>query len=301
VLDPQFRAVLDGLAAAGALPLVRGSAAETRAHYRTLSLARRGPGYAPEPVGAVHDDALDGPGGPLPVRVYSPDEDRGRAVTYLHGGGWVVGDLDTHDPICRRLVNALGAVVVSADYRLAPEHPHPAPLDDGTAALAWTASAFPGRVLGVAGDSAGASLAAGAALRARDAGLPLAGQLLVYPAADPSLALPAATENAEGYFLTRADMQWFYAQYAPGPAPEIDLLSADVAGAAPAVVATAEYDPLRDDGVAYAARLAEAGVPVRHLPGPGLVHGYFAFLGVVDAADARRADVLAAFAAVLDR
>jgi acetyl esterase len=290
--------VIDQLTAAGALPLVRASAQETRSHYRALALARRGDGYRPEPVGDVADHRVDGPAGPVPVRIYHPLEDRGRVVTYLHGGGWVVGDLDTHDPVCRRVANGVGATVVAVDYRLAPEHPHPAPLDDAMDALAWTADRYPGRPHVVAGDSAGASLAAGAALRAREENGPaLAAQLLVYPATDPHMGMPSIRANAEGFFLTRADMTWFYAQYLPDPAgrtePVVDLLRApDLAGLPPAVVATAEFDPLRDEGDAYAGRLRAAGVAVRHVPGPGLVHGYFAFLGVVAAADARSRDVL---------
>jgi acetyl esterase len=298
-LDQQFRDVIDLLTSAGALPLVRGTAEETRNHYRSLAMARRGDGYAPEPVAEVTDRTVDGPAGPVPVRIYTPLDDRGRVVTYLHGGGWVVGDLDTHDPVCRRVANALGAVVVSVDYRLAPEHPHPAPLDDTMAALEWVASSFSGRPHVVAGDSAGAGIAAGAALRARDgAGPPLAAQLLVYPATDPAMELPSTRDNGDGYFLTRADMEWFYDQYLPEPgtraAPEIDLAHADLTGLPPAVVATAEFDPLRDEGDAYAERLRAAGVTVRHLPGPGLIHGYFAFLGVVDAADVRSREVLGA-------
>jgi acetyl esterase len=299
-LDPQFRAVLDQLASAGALPLVRGTAQETRSHYRSLAMARRGPGDAPEPVAAVEDRAVDGPAGPLPVRLYAPLEDRGRVVTYLHGGGWVLGDLDTHDPVCRRVANSVGATVVAVGYRLAPEHPYPAALDDTMAALGWTADTFPDRPQVVAGDSAGAGLAAAAALRARDAGgPPLAAQLLVYPCIDPNLGMPSVQENAEGYFLTRAAMEWFYGHYVPGPAlrkeQPVDLLHApDLAGLPPAVVATAEFDPLRDEGDAYAERLRSAGVPVRHLPGPGLIHGYFAFLGVVDEADRRSREVLEA-------
>ncbi len=289
MLDPQFRVLLDTAAAAGAVPLVRGSARESRDHYRALSLARRGAGFVPEAVAEVVDRTVDGPAGPIPVRIYTPEHDRGRAVTYLHGGGWVLGDLDTHDPVCRRVANAVGAVVVAVDYRLAPEHPHPVPLDDATAALAWTAGQYPERTLGVAGDSAGASMAAGVALRARDEGLPLAAQLLWYPATDPTMSSRSAAENGVGYFLSAKDMGWFYAQYVPGGSadPEIALAGADVTGVAPAVVATAEFDPLRDEGDAYAARLSAAGVTVRHVPGPGLIHGYAAFLGAVDAADVR--------------
>lgn len=301
MLDPQFRTVLDALAAAGGVPLVRGSAQDSRDHYRALALSRRGPGFVPEPVAAVVERTVDGPAGPIPVRIYTPEQDRGRVVTYLHGGGWVLGDLDTHDPVCRRVANAVGAVVVAVDYRLAPEHPHPAPLDDATAASTWTAAQYPQRTLGVAGDSAGASLAAGVALRARDAGLPLAAQLLWYPATDPTMGSSSVAENGEGYFLTAKDMGWFYAQYVPGGTadPQVALVDADVAGVAPAVVATAEFDPLHDEGDAYAARLAAAGVTVRNVPGPGLIHGYAAFLGAVDAADVRAAEALGAFDALL--
>jgi acetyl esterase/lipase len=297
-LHPRFRTVIDQLTAAGALPLVRGTGEETRRHYRGLAMARREDGYSPEPVGEVADHLVDGPSEPVPVRVYTPVEDRGRVVTYLHGGGWVVGDLDTHDPVCRRVANSVGATVVAVDYRLAPEHPHPAPLDDAMAALAWTAGRYPGRPHVVAGDSAGASLAAGAALRARDENGPaLAAQLLVYPATDPRMGMPSIRENGEGLFLTRADIAWFYDQYLPTPAGRaehvVDLLRApELAGLPPAVVATAEFDPLRDEGDAYAERLRSAAVTVRHVPGPGLIHGYFAFLGVVPEADERSRDVL---------
>ncbi|WP_037064457.1 alpha/beta hydrolase [Pseudonocardia acaciae] len=289
-IDPQVRALLDQLASAGAIPLVRGSARETREHYRTLAMARRGDGYRPEPVAGVADHAIDGPGGPLPLRVYTPAVDRGRVFTFLHGGGWVVGDLDTHDPVCRALANSLGATVVAVDYRLAPEHPHPAALDDTMAALAWTAAEFPGRPHVVGGDSAGGSLAAGAALRARDAGGPrLAAQLLIYPATDPTLRQPSMRDNAEGFFLTGRDVAWFYDRYVPAEhrtEPVIDLLhAADLDNLPPSVVTTAEFDPLRDEGDAYAERLRAAGVRVEHVPAAGLIHGYFGFLGLVDAAD----------------
>lgn len=304
-LDAQFLAVLDQLTAAGALPLVQGTAQQTREHYRALAMARRGSGYTPEPVREVVDRTVNGPGGAIPVRVYTPLEDRGRAVTYLHGGGWVLGDLDTHDPVCRRLANAVGGTVVAVDYRLAPEHPYPAALDDTMAALAWTAATFPGRPHVVAGDSAGASLAGGAALRARDeSGPSLAAQLLIYPATDPSMAMPSIARNGEGYFLTARDMAWFYDQYLPERAarsePVVDLLrSPDLVGLPPAVVVTAEFDPLRDEGEAYADRLRAAGVPVRHVPGPGLIHGYFAFLGVVERADQHSREALEALHTML--
>ena len=301
-LDPQFRTVLDTFESKGLIPLVRGDAAQTRAHYRTLALSRRGPQYVPEPVASATDQRS--PGG-VPVRIYKPLQANGGTLIYLHGGGWVVGDVETHDPLCRRVTNGTGARVVSVDYRLAPEHPFPAALDDAEEVLHWLWSEDPGRPLGVAGDSAGASLAAGVALRARDKQVPLAAQLMLYPPTDPAMTSPSIAENGAGYFLTERDMAWFYQQYLPADparastsastsasAPEADLAHADVAGVAPAIVATAEFDPLRDEGAAYAARLAEAGVPVQYVPGPGLIHGFAGFLGVVDAADATVAAIL---------
>jgi acetyl esterase len=305
-LDPQLRAVFDRLDDIGALPLTRGSAAETRQRYRDLALARCGPDYVPEQVAEVVETTVDGPGGPVPVRSYRPDSPVA-AVTYLHGGGWVVGDLDTHDPVCRRVANALDAVVVSVGYRLAPEHPFPAALDDTMAALRWTAEQHPGLPLGIAGDSAGGSLAAGAALRSRDEGGPaLAGQLLIYPGTDTSLSRPSVTSNGVGYFLTSADMRWFVEQYLPTPElradPRADLLRApDLSKLPPAVVATAEFDPLRDEGNAYAERLREADVTVCTLPGRSLAHGYFSLAELVDAAREQREDVLDTFAVLLDR
>lgn len=285
-LDPQFRAILDTLQTSGLLPLVRSDAVQTRAHYRYLSLRRRGPHYVPEQVASVADRRS--PGG-VPVRIFEPLQPGGGTLIYLHGGGWVVGDVETHDPLGRRAANATGARVVSVDYRLAPEHPFPAALEDAEDVLRWQHDQDPGRPLGVAGDSAGASLAAGLAIRARDARLPLAAQLLLYPATDPAMTSPSMSENGEGYFLTRGDMAWYYRQYLPAGAAgaaEADLAHADVAGVAPAIVATAEFDPLRDEGAAYAVRLKNAGVPTRYIPGPGLIHGFAGFLGVVDAADA---------------
>jgi acetyl esterase len=291
-LDPQFRAILDTLQAAGSLPLVRGDAVQTRAHYNKLSLSRRGPQFVPEQVASVADRRS---AGGVPVRIFEPLQSRGCTLIYLHGGGWVVGDVETHDPLCRRVTNATGARVVSVDYRLAPEHPFPAGLDDAEEVLRWLCAEDQGRPIGVAGDSAGASLAAGLAIRARDKGMTLAAQLLLYPATDPAMASSSIIENGEGYFLTRYDMAWFYQQYLPAgaaSAAEADLAHADVAGVAPAIVATAEFDPLRDEGAAYAGRLMDAGVPTEYVPGPGLIHGFAAFLGVVDAAEATVGTVL---------
>ena len=294
-LDPQFRTILDTLQERGLLPLVRGDAAETRAHYQELSMSRRGPQYVPEQVASAADQRS--PGG-VPVRIFEPLQPNGSIIIYLHGGGWVVGNVETHDPLCRRVANATGARVVSAEYRLAPEHPYPAALDDAEEVLRWLAAGYPGRPLGVAGDSACASLSAGLAIRARDKQIPLTAQLLLYPAADPAMTSPSITENGDGYFLTQHAMAWFYRQYFPAGVPadaEADLAHADVAGVAPAVVATAEFDPLRDEGAAYAGRLKDAGVPVEYVPGPGLIHGFAAFLGVVDAAERNVSAILELF------
>jgi acetyl esterase len=299
-LDPQFRVILDTLEAKGLVPLVQEDAATSRAHYRQLALSRRGPQYVPEQVTSVTDG--HSPGG-VPVRVYEPLQPRDRTLIYLHGGGWVVGDVETHDPLCRRAANATGARVVSVDYRLAPEHPFPAGLDDAEEVLHWLRATDPDRPLGVAGDSAGASLSAGLAIRARDEQVPLAAQLLLYPATDPTMTSPSVAENGQGYFLTGPDMDWFYQQYlpaGPGSAPDADLAHADVTGVAPAIVATAEFDPLRDEGAAYAGHLSGAGVPTTYVPGPGLIHGFAGFIGVVDAADATVAAILERLGQLLD-
>jgi acetyl esterase/lipase/galactose mutarotase-like enzyme len=306
-LDPQLQQFADDAARAGEGPSVTGDPVADRARFRQLALARQA-GLDPEPVLDVEDRTVPGPGGDLPVRLYragrrGPAEAR-PVVVWLHGGGWVLGDLDTADPVCRRVANALRAVVVSVDYRLAPEHPHPAPLDDAMAALRWAAARWPDAPLVVGGDSAGGGLAAGAALRARAEGGPrLAAQLLVYPALDPTQGLPSAAENAAGPFVTAADMAASYAAYLPGAEraadPLVAPLGSDLAGLPPAVVATAQYDTLRDEGDRYAERLAAAGVPTTHLPGPGLAHGWFAMGGVSAAAAVRRDEVLSAVADLL--
>jgi acetyl esterase len=263
-----------------------------RAHYRKLVLSRRGEGFVPEQVAAVADRRS--PAG-VPVRIFEPLQPAGVTLIYLHGGGWVVGDVETHDPLCRRVANETGARVVSVEYRLAPEHPFPAALDDAESVLGWLCTEDPGRPVGVAGDSAGASLAAGLAIRARDKQIRLPAQLLLYPATDPAMTSASLIENGEGYFITREDCTWFYRQYLPAgtaAASEVDLVHADVRGVAPAIVATAEFDPLRDEGAAYADRLKNAGVPTEYMPGPGLIHGFAGFLGVVDAADAAVTTIL---------
>lgn len=192
---------------------------------------------------------------------------------------------------------------MSVAYRLGPEHRHPAAVDDTLAGLAWSARTFAERVRGIAGDSAGATLAAIAGLAARGTPDAPAAQLLLYPQTDPTLSQPSVQANGQDYLLTRTEIEAFNSWYLSGTAADasLALLDTDVTGAPPAVVATAQFDPLRDEGDAYAARLTLAGVPVRHLPGPGLIHGWFAMPGVSAAADAQAAAVLSAFDELLDR
>jgi acetyl esterase len=281
-IDPEIAAAVAQLEADGWLPMTRDDVGEARRVYRELALARRGDTVAA--VGSVHDDVvvgLPGTDADVAVRVYEPaGEQAAVTVVWLHGGGWVLGDLDTGDASARRVCAHLAATVVSVDYRLAPEHPHPAPLTDAHAALRWAATLRPSDRLVVGGDSAGGGLAAGAALLARDFGPRLDAQLLFYPGLDPSMSRPSVAENADGPFLTRADLAWFWERYLTDPAlrgdPSVALLEAgDLDGLAPAVVATAELDPLRDEGRAHADALEAAGVAVRRLEGTGLVHGWF--------------------------
>jgi acetyl esterase len=257
-----------------------------------------------ESVGAVEDRAIPGPDGEVPVRIYWPATDGPHpGIVYFHGGGFVICDLDSHDGACRRLVNAIDAVVVSVDYRLAPEHRWPAAAHDAVAATQWVADhaaelgVDPDR-LAVAGDSAGGNLTAVVALMARDRGGPrLAFQLLVYPVIDLSAARgehASQRENAEGYFLTTAQMDWYRGQYlaedAHGEEPYASPIKApNLAGLAPACVITAEMDPLRDEGEAYARALEAAGVPVTLYRAPGMFHGFFNMDAVLDGSkDAQR-------------
>ncbi len=243
-------------------------------------------------VADVSDREIAGPGGPLRVRVYRPNDRSGIPVAlYFHGGGWVIGNIDTHDNTCRRLAKSSGCVVVSVDYRLAPENPFPAAPEDCYAALSWVAdSADTLRVdakrIAVAGDSAGGNLAAAVSLMARDRGEPkVAFQLLIYPATDLGCDTASMRENAEGYFLTTAAMRWFWQNYVGADAertPYNSPLSAESHADLPtAYIITAEYDPLRDEGELYGDKLMESGVPVRTRRYDGMIHGFASMAGVV--------------------
>ncbi|WP_062352884.1 alpha/beta hydrolase [Herbidospora yilanensis] len=245
--------------------------------------------------------AVDTTAAGVPVRIYRPTGEQSLpVVVYLHGGGWVYGTLSQLDPLGRDLAVRTGAVVVMADYRLAPQHVFPAAVDDAWAVVrdVFDRPALyggePGPVA-VAGDSAGGNLAAVTAWLARDAGLPLAHQALVYPVTDVAMDTPSYTEFAHGFGLSVTDMAWVVRKYAPGADPRDPRLSplhlADKSGLAPATVVTAEYDVLRDEGRAYAKALADAGVPVDHHDYAGTLHGFFSFPGFFDAADEAREHV----------
>jgi len=255
----------------------------------------------PEPVGAVREFTIDGPAGGIPVRIYTPDGTGPFPVlVYFHGGGWVVGNLDTHDPTCRALTNATDCVVVSVDYRLAPEHQFPAAVEDCYAATRWV-SDNPGVVHGdpdriaVGGDSAGGNLAAAVTQAARDFDGPeLAYQTLLYPVTNHVFDTASYEENAEGYFLTKADMAWFWDHYLgdefSGQNPYASPLKArDLAGLPPATVVTCGFDPLRDEGLAYVDRLRDAGVDVTSRTYDDMIHGFMSMLVEPDLDQARDA------------
>ncbi len=290
-VDPVIQTLLDAIEAMGAPPISDGPPERARAAFRRMTVDMRQPSQVVE-VGAVRDLSVDGGAGPIPARHYRPatGETPRPTVLFIHGGGFVIGDLDTHDNQARAICAGAQADVVAIDYRLAPEHRWPAAAEDAIAAHRWVVDHVDElggdrARIGIAGDSAGGNLAAVTALAARESGLPLTAQLLVYPGVDFSEEWPSRQQNAEGFFLTNDDMVWFAEHYVGVSRdqadadllthPHLSPLHADLAGLAPAVVVTAEFDPLRDEGDAFAAALAEAGVEVDHLPRPGMIHGFF--------------------------
>lgn len=285
-LDPQIEEYLHGLSERGLPPLHRLSLRDARETYRTLIA----PDEPPDAVESVSDRTVPGPAGEIPVRVYSPTGD-GRAppLVFFHGGGWMLGGLETHDALCHALANASGCVVVAVDYRLAPEHRFPAGLEDCYAATRWVANhaetigAAPD-ALALVGDSAGGALAMGVGLIARDRGGPAIDyQVLAYPVANFSFDTASYEQNAQGYFLTRTDMERFWNGYLRS---ELDgehayaspLRAQRLDGLPPTFVLTCGYDPLRDDGRALADRLSDAGVSVRHAEYDGMIHGFLTML-----------------------
>ena len=290
-LDPQVDALLGQMAEAG-LPSPESM---TVAQNRELIVQLGDLAGAPEDVARVVDTVAPGPAGDIPVRVYVPAGDGPLPVlVYYHGGGWVIGNIETHDVPCRALANRSGAIVASVDYRLAPEHRFPAAVDDAYAAAVWAAEKaadFGGDAtkLAVGGDSAGANLAAVVSQLAKARGGPRIGfQLLVYPATDRHDDSASMKQNALGPLLSRAWIEWFLGHYLTGPDDGLDPRvspgrAEDLSGLPPALVITAEYDPLRDQGAAYARRLREAGVPAEHVDYPGMIHGFFQMGAVLDA------------------
>jgi acetyl esterase len=280
----EVKTILDLLAAMEAPPIEEVTPDEMRVQYEAMSLAATKADLA-----SVEDRVVPGPAGDVPVRVYVPSgsETGTRPVlVYFHGGGWVIGNLESHDPTVRALAARSGITVVSVDYRLAPEHPFPAALDDCVAAVEWVVASAselsidPSR-LAVGGDSAGGNLAAVVACRLRDTPAAPRFQLLVYPVTDGTMGHPSYSENADGYFLTRDMMAWFWQHYVGSGSrtdPAVSPLHAPASaleGVAPALVITAEFDPLRDEGEAYAGRLSDAGVPCTTSRYDGVIHGFF--------------------------
>jgi acetyl esterase len=297
-IDPQIKLLLDQLAAMENVPYSEMTPEGLRQLMKMIAAAD-GP---PEAVASVEEAHASGPAGPIPLRAYRPAATGPGGtplpvLVWYHGGGWVIGDLDTADTTCRKLANRTGALVISVDYRLAPEHPAPAPLEDCWAALRWVAEQAatlggdPSR-LAVGGDSAGGNLSALLAVRARDNGAPaIRHQLLVYPATDLTRSYPSHVENGEGYLLTNEAMSWFLGHYLGGADDPKDpslspLYTDDLSGVANASVITAELDPLRDEGEAYAARLLDSDVAVDLRRYDGMVHGFIQMGGVTPVADA---------------
>jgi acetyl esterase len=300
-LDPVIAEIIPQLPLRDPATMTPQSARDS---LRALAAARAA--VPPPPVDHVQDIKVKGGAGPLDARLYRTGGAPAPTVVFFHGGGWVAGDLETHDRQARWLAIETGAVVVSVDYRRPPETRFPGAFEDAfTAArdVFGRVAEFGGdaRRLGVAGDSAGGNLAASTAIACRDAGIKLAAQLLVYPVTDvvggyadarENARYPSRAENAEGYFLSRAVMEWFAGHYLADPAHAADwrvspLRAASLAGVAPAIVATAWFDPLRDEGAAYARALETAGVRVKHHEGAGLIHGYF---GLGEASEVARAE-----------
>ena len=294
-LHPQIVEVLNAMERAKLRPVEAMTPPEARAQMEAVAKARNANATQ---VGGVEERMIPGPGGEIRVRLYRPSraQEPLPAILYFHGGGHVIGSLDTHDGTARNLCAGTGALLVSVDYRMGPEHRFPAAVDDSLAALQWlhrhadTLGADKDRIA-VAGDSAGGNLAAVVALLARDAGGPaLRLQVLVYPIADYNLVGESYEKYATGYgVLTRAAMHWFQGHYFANAAEANDwraspIKAPSLAGVAPALVVTAECDVLHDDGVAYAEALRRAGVPVEYKEYPGMIHAFFGMAPMVDGA-----------------
>jgi acetyl esterase len=303
-LHPQVQALLDQLVAMDLPPRSEMSPAQARERARLIA---KGAGPGPQ-VADITDVAIDGPGGPVPLRVYQPPaHDTRGAVVYLHGGGWVVGGLDEFDTVSRMLCLESGCRVVSVGYRLAPEHPFPAALEDAYAAVRWAGDRFAGDLV-LIGDSAGGNLAAVTAIRARDEGwLRIRLQVLVYPVTDADFDTGSYRQHGDsGLPLGRVDMEWFWDHYVPDPADRLDpraspLRTPELSGLPQAIVVVAGFDPLCDEGLAYAARLQAAGVDVTIRRYDDMVHGFFTMGNILDTGAEALREVAQAAGNVLKR
>ncbi|WP_088285963.1 alpha/beta hydrolase [Ideonella sp. A 288] len=297
MLDPQARALLDLMEARGIPPTHTLTPEVARQFYRDRRAVTQ---PEPRPMAEVRNLAAPGPAGPIPLRLYRPAGVASPSPTlvYYHGGGWTIGDLDTHESVCTHLAAEAGCAVVSVDYRMGPEHRFPAAVDDAIAATRWlraegTSLGLDTTRMAVGGDSAGGNLAAVVALAQRDAGEalpPLRLQLLIYPATDMRAQAPSHTVNGEGYLLTRDTIAYFRAQYIDEPARYADwraspLLHPDLSGLPPALVLTAGFDPLRDEGRLYADALSKAGTPAQYVCFERQIHGFLLMGRVLDEAN----------------
>jgi acetyl esterase len=303
-LNPMLAAVIAQMAEAAAPELHQMSPADARAMYIAMNAEN-----TRDEVTQVKDAMADS----VPVRIYNPNPSEILpCLVYFHGGGWVIGDLETHDSMCRKLANSANCVVVAVDYRLAPEHTYPVPMNDCYTALNWvvtqaTELGVNANKIAVGGDSAGGNLSTVMALRARDENGPrICHQLLVYPVTDATFDTPSYRENGEGYMLSKATMEWFWQHYLgtgndPLSAYISPLRAENLAGLPPATVITAEFDPLRDEGEAYAEKLQAAGNKVTVKRFDGVVHGFFSMSDFLeearDAIDLSAAELSASFAA----
>ena len=310
-LDPQIANILKFLANSGAPSIASGTVEQARAGFRAGTVGVRNVATLAQ-VRSVADITVPGAAGDLAARVYRPDIDGPvPTMVFFHGGGFVIGDIETHDDQARLICRDGEMVVVSVDYRLAPEHPFPAGYEDCLSATRWAADNISdlggdARRLLVGGDSAGGNLAANVALAFRGEGPAIAAQFLIYPGLDlrEDSDYPSRVENAEGYFLTAEDMLWFRDQYLPaghdlsrpGHSP---MMSTDLTGLPPAVIGVGEFDPLRDEDLAYGKALADAGVEVVVRLYDGLIHGFFGFTQLSAAAADATADMIAALKTML--
>jgi len=289
-LAPEIKAFLEAATAAG-LPQVWEAPIEV---IRRNTQSRPALAGTPEPLFEVVNRFIAGPTADLPIRIYRPSKVTERTIVYFHGGGWVLNFLDIYDASLARLANQSGATIISVNYQKAPEHPFPIPFDDCYATLLWvlqnaTELAISTKKLGVAGDSAGANLAAAVALKARDNDIALAFQLLVYPCNDRDFETESYRTNATGYGLSTQAMQWFWQQYLQGDAHDqnpyaVPMQAKDFSNLAPAIVITAEYDPLLSDGEKYVELLARDGVTTSYKRYEGMIHGFFTNMAVTPAA-----------------